>query len=304
MGEGSTLTAGVRPARADAPGVQCRRIEAADLEGVASLLQEGFPRRPRQDFVAALAHLGAWPEQDGQPRYGYVLAAGAQLVGVLLTLFSPFHQRRMGGVRCNVSCWYVQPAFRMYGALLASRLPRGPGDTIVNISPAPYTWKTIEAQGFKRLSEGVYAGLPAIAPKSSAATVDPLERVGTRPLDVTPDIWRMLQDHAAFGCISLICRNEGRSTPFVFRRRVAGHVPIPCAQLMYCPAAEDLSRFARPIGIHLALRGMPLLLVAADGPVENMPGRFFPDRAPMYFKGATRPAAHDLAYTEAVLFGF
>ena len=48
----------------------------------------GFPERPRDYWTRGLARLGARPEIADYPRYGHLLAAGDQVVGVMLQIFS------------------------------------------------------------------------------------------------------------------------------------------------------------------------------------------------------------------------
>ena len=78
---------------------------------------------------------------------------------------------------------------------------------------------------------------------------------------------------------------------------------IPCAQLIYCRDMAELVRFARPLGLHLARRGLPLLILDANGPVRGLRGRYFPDLMPKYYRGPRPPRLGDLAYTETAFFG-
>ena len=78
---------------------------------------------------------------------------------------------------------------------------------------------------------------------------------------------------------------------------------MPCAQLVYCRDIETFTRFASPVGRYLALRGRPLTIVDANGPIPNLVGKYVPGKLPRYFKGPRRPQIGDLAYTEAVMFG-
>ena len=64
--------------------------------------------------------------------------------------------------RCNLSSWYVEPAFRTYAPLLVSQAMRHKDVTYMNVSAAPHTWPIIEAQGFARYSEGIFVCLPAL----------------------------------------------------------------------------------------------------------------------------------------------
>ena len=78
---------------------------------------------------------------------------------------------------------------------------------------------------------------------------------------------------------------------------------MSCAQLVYCRDIDDFVRFARPIGRFLALRGRPLIIIDANGPIRGLVGHYFAGRMPRYFRGPERPRLGDLAYTEAALFG-
>jgi hypothetical protein len=76
-----------------------------------------------------------------------------------------------------------------------------------------------------------------------------------------------------------------------------------CAQLIYCRDLNDFVRFARPVGWFLALRGSPLVLIDANGPIRGLVGKYFEGIAPKYFRGPVQPCLGDLAFTEAALFG-
>jgi hypothetical protein len=41
----------------------------------------------------------------------------------------------------------------------------------------------------------------------------------------------------------------------------------------------------------------------APAPISGLPGVWFRDRGPRYFKGPQRPRLNDLAFTEMVVFG-
>ena len=113
--------------------------------------------------------------------------------------------------------------------------------------------------------------------------------------------WRLLQDHAAFGCTAFWCVTPERAYPFVFRRRLAKGV-LPLAQLIYCRDTDDVVRFCGLIGRYLAVRGCPFVVIDASGPIPGLPGIYL-DGRPKFFKGPDKPALGDLAYTEAALFG-
>ena len=108
--------------------------------------------------------------------------------------------------------------------------------------------------------------------------------------------------HAALGCVSLWCATAEHAYPFVFRRRFVRRI-VPCAQLIYCTDVACFLRFAGPIGRLLARRGMPFVIIDANGPIPGLVGIFRRGSMPKYFKGPLRPRLGDLAYTEYAVLG-
>ena len=64
--------------------------------------------------------------------------------------------------RCNLSSWYVDPAFRAYATLLVSHALSHRDVTYLNVSAAPHTWPIIEAQGFARYCDGIFVAVPLL----------------------------------------------------------------------------------------------------------------------------------------------
>lgn len=291
------------PSSQIAKQVRCRLIGHADVEAVANLLHEGFPRRPTAEWMAALNRLCSYPTPDGFPRYGYMLESEGQAVGVLLLLSTALGTGPRAIVRCNVSSWYVRPAFRLYAPFLVSRATKDRSATYVNVSPATHTWPIIEAQGFRRFCNGAFAAVPMLSLRSEPGRITKVSKSQADDSRLDPCEWRTLRDHANFGCVSLCLQAKDDSFPFVFRRRLFRKIPLPGAHLVYCRQPSDLARFAGALGRFLALHGMPWVLVGADAAVPHLAGRYFESKMPMYFRGDQRPHPADLAYTEAALFG-
>jgi hypothetical protein len=285
-----------------ASSLRCRQIAEADIAAVAALLARGFPHRDQQFWLRAFAQLTRRDPPPGLPKYGYLLESAGVPVGALLLICSMVHADGTTVPRCNLSSWYVEPTFRTYAPLLVSQALRHKDVTYLNVSPAPNTLPIIEAQGFARYCDGVFVAVPMLnGPFGSGGTkVFAAERqpeVGFDPLEQ-----ELLLQHAAVGCISLWCTHAQSAYPFVFRtRRVKS--TVPCAQLIYCRDIADFVRFAGPIGRFLALRGRPIVIVDANGPIAGVLGVFFRGTAPKYFRGPLRPRLGDLAYTEYALLG-
>ena len=286
----------------DLPKIRCRQIEAGDVAAVAELLQRGFPSRKRRFWQRALDELTRREPPPGLPKYGYLLETDGRLVGAILMICSAMRIGDSLAPRCNLSSWYVEPAFRAYAPLLVSHALRHKEVTYTNVSAAPHTWPIIEAQGFSRYSDGLFVCLPALQRMSggekvevSGAQAPPAQAIDAFERDI------VLQ-HAERGCIGLWCVSGGRAYPFVFRPRLVKGF-IPCAQLIYCRDIADFVRFAGPIGRYLLRRGRSIVIVDANGPIPGLIGIFRGDSMPKYFKGPQRPRLGDLAYTEYAILG-
>ena len=112
---------------------------------------------------------------------------------------------------------------------------------------------------------------------------------------------QLLLDHAGYGCTALWCETDERALPFVFRlRSLKG---LPAAQLVYCRDVADCVRFIGPLARYLTLRGRPVLIIDANGPMPGLIGKYFDQILPRYFRGPVRPRLGDLAYSEVAMFG-
>ncbi len=286
-----------------APAIRCRQIADADVAAIVALLARGFPGRGRAFWDGALRQLGNREPPPGLPQYGYLLESGGGPVGAILLICSTMRTADGFAPRCNLSSWYVEPAFRLWAPLLVSRALAHKGVTYLNVSPAPHTTPIIEAQGFARYCDGVFVAVPMLNNLLGGEGGEGVEVIDAQaPVEVDAFEREMLRQHAALGCISLWCVAGGRAHPFVFRPRLVRRF-IPCARLIYCRDIADFVRFAGPIGRYLARRGKPLVIADANGPIAGLIGVFRGGRMPKYFKGAARPRLGDLAYTEFAVLG-
>ena len=266
-------------------------------------LCRGFPGRGRNYWAQALTRLSQRPAVADFPRYGLALEKSGQIVGVVLTLYSLHRGQEGDEIRCNLSSWSVDTAFRPYASKLIAVLLRQKGVTFTNISPEPATLKANVAIGFRLSSNAQFAFLPALNPVQRSCRV--LEvRSDLAELALLSDGERYtLSEHAALGCLSLLCICDGAAFPFVVVTRRTGHGLIRCGQIVYCRSLADLSRCAGTIGRYLLRRGILLCLVDAKEPIPGLFGRYFPNRGPRYFKGPKPPPLGDLTFTELVIFG-
>ncbi|MBV8359652.1 MAG: acyl-CoA acyltransferase [Deltaproteobacteria bacterium] len=282
--------------------VRCREIVATDLENVINLLTFGFERR-RTYWTNAIRILSERSPPPGLPRYGYVLESGGALVGVLLMIFSARTFDGTTRLQGAGSGFYVEPPFRSFAPMLISRTHRSADVSYLNITPSRHTWPMLDAKGFKRFVNGRFVSIPILCNWSQNLQIQVREATARTWHDsrLEPFETELLSVHAECGCICLLCECEEKLCPFVFRSYWS--FGLPFTHLIYCRNLNDFVWAAAALGQALAKRGLPLVVVDADGPVRGLIGKFFEIR-PRYWKGTKPPPPGDLAYTEIAMFGF
>lgn len=281
-----------------AAGVRLRQIAAPDLPAVARLLSEGFPNRPVSYWLRGLARHGSQPPPAGYPQYGFLLDQGGETVGVILQLFARVGPTDAATIRCNLSSWYVKPAFRAFGSLLITSTTKDPAVTYFNITPAPHTWSTVEAQRFVVYCRGQIYGAVALRRPLGEARV---EVFGAESSGLSPFEQVLLRDHASFGCLSLVVRHGSEASPFVFQKHwVAGIVPV--FRLLYCREVAEFEACCGNLGRFLLRHGGVLVRWDANAPADGIVGWYSEKRGRKYVKGGSPPRLGDLAYSEAALF--
>ena len=184
------------------PRIRCRQIADSDIEEIATLLKRGFGiRRSRRFWLRVLQRLQTRRALADLPRYGYLVEREATPVGVILQIFSTMQTGGASRTRCNVSSWYVEPAFRSVAPLLVSQALKHKDVTYLNISSAPHTRPMLEAQGYTRYSNGVFvafAGMgPAPAPAERIRIVQADSNLDALCDPYERDLWRSMRNTAA-----------------------------------------------------------------------------------------------------------
>lgn len=290
--------------------VLCRSIVEADLDAVADLLTRGFGERSLAYWRDGLARMATRAVPDGCPRFGHVLVAGGELVGVVLTIYTPSREPDGTGPWCNLSSWYVEPAFRPYATLLDRVAMKRRDTTYTNISAAPHTVPAHQARGFRPVGAGQVLAAPALLCPTRGAAIRPA-RADAGLIELPEGEARILRDHAAMGCMALVGRDTDGAEPFVFVRHPVqeikwrlGFSPVHYGQVVYARSPEALRRFAGALGRYLLLRhGLAFIAVDAAGPIPGIGGRFCAGRGLRLKRGSGTVPPGDLAYSEMALFG-
>jgi hypothetical protein len=286
--------------------LRCREISETDFDAVADLLTRGFVGRSRQYWLQGLRRQATREVPDGYPRFGYMLDNDGMPVGVLLLLYTSRVNGGKTAIQCNLSSWYVDPAFRNYAPLLTKIAQKNKEVTYLNVSPATWTWPIIETQGFTSYCSGLFFSIPALSrvkPGMTVETVAPNARV----IEGLPDTEvELLTRHARYGCLSLVCRTPtGGPFPFILlpMRIRRGWIAPPAMQLVYCRDIACYVECAGAIGRALIPHGKVSVILDSNGPVAGLTGIFSRARGRKYFKGPNPPRLADLTDTELVLYG-
>jgi hypothetical protein len=287
------------------PMIRCREIASDDLDAVAGLLTRGFVGRSRDYWMKGLRRQAAREVPDGYPRFGYMLDHDGAPAGVLLLICSNRGDGHAPEIRCNLSSWYVEPAFRNYAPMLAKIAQRLSEVTYVNISPARWTWPIIEAQGFRAYCNGLFFSLPLLSRASADARVEIIQADRTEVEGLPAVEARLLIRHAQNGCLSLVVRTSRGVVPFVLQavRIRRGFIAPPAMQLIYCRDVADYIGCAGTLGRFLLARGKISVILDANGPVAGLTGIYTERRGRKYAKGPATPRLGDLADTELVIYG-
>jgi hypothetical protein len=282
-------------------GLSIREILDSDFNSVIDLLALGFPNS-RRYWEVGFQRLRTRPAPSHMPRYGFLLEADGQPVGIILLISSFRHVGARQELFSNLSSWYVEPAYRTHATQLLRRALTNRQTTYLSISAATHVRPIYKALGFKAYSSGQVFAVPAIAGnKQKARTrIIPANRLE----EVELEEWerQLLELQANYGCISFCCVSDRKIYPFVFLPRIIRRF-IPCAQLVYCRNTADLTDVAGRVGRYLLSRGHLFVLVDANGPIQGLPGKYFHNATPKYYKGAIAPMLGDLTETEATIFG-
>ena len=287
------------------PMIRCREIGEADIEAVAELLTRGFAGRSRDYWMRGLGRHAARRVPQGYPRFGYMLDNDGAPVGVLLLIYTSRAAEGGPEIRCNLSSWYVEPAFRNYASMLTQLAQRHRNVTYVNISPATWTWPIIEAQRFRPYCRGLFVSFPVLSRVSPGARIDRVTGKTTAVDGLPTAEAELLAGHANAGCLSLVCREDDRVFPFILlpMRIRRGWIAPPAMQLIYCRDIADYVACARAIGRHLLARGKTAVVCDANGRIPGLSGFYTEARGRKYFKGPQPPRLGDLTDTELVIYG-
>lgn len=159
-------------------------ISDDSLDDVCRLLTDGFgPGRTFDQWKRGF--VGSWcPDR---PNNGFQLRVDGKLVGALGAIYSVQTVNGKPERFCNMTSWYVDPAYRRYSLALLSRLTSQAGYHITNFTALPEVAKILAVVGFQVLPGRVIA----VANLPLPSVMWRRWQLHTRQ----PDIERILTDH-------------------------------------------------------------------------------------------------------------
>jgi hypothetical protein len=278
------------------PSVRFREIRDSDCTALAQFLEQGFGS-PAEYYLEIMEVQRHHQTPEGFPKHGYLLEAeGGAIVGSLLMIASAIDTPGKRSIRCHLSSWCVHPDYVCYSTMFVVRALKHKDVTYLNLSAAPDRWPVIRAQGFEKYSSGQYVAIPALCRLNMRRTHAKVIRIEEAPSGTYEPFERdLLVAHENYGWISFWVATPHRSYPFVFKPHMLKGA-VPGVQLLYCSDIADLVRFAAPIGLHLLSLGKLVVATDSNGAIPGLPGKYFPNRKPRWYKGP-KPRLGDLAYT-------
>lgn len=278
------------------PSVRFREIQDSDHPALAQFLAEGF-RSPKEYYLEVMEVQRRHTVPEGFPKYGYILEAdGGAIVASILLITSAIDTPGRRSVRCHLTAWCVHPDYICYSTMFIMRALRHKEVTYLNLSAHPNRWPVIRAQGFEKYSSGQFVAIPALCQLRFGSISGKVIKVEEAKEGTYQPFERdILVAHRNYGWISFWVATPDRSYPFVFKPHMMKGV-MPGVQLLYCSDISDLVRFAAPIGRYLLSLGRLVVATDANGAIPGLPGIYFPDRKPRWYRGP-KPRLGDLAYT-------
>ena len=286
--------------------IRCREISATDIDAVAELLTRGFVGRTREYWMQGLRRQAEREVPNGYPRFGYMIDNNGVPAGVLLLIYTARTDGAGTAIYCNLSSWYVEPAFRNYAPMLTRIAQKNKEVTYINISPATWTWPIIETQGFSAYCSGLFFSAPALSRVPAGMTIETITPDTKAIAGLPANEADMLIRHARYGCLTVVCRTaDSDALPFILvpMRIRRGWISPPAMQLIYCRDIADYVQCAGIIGRLLLRHRKISVLLDSNGPVPGLVGFFSNARGRKYFKGPHQPRLADLTDTELVLYG-
>jgi acetoacetyl-CoA synthetase len=264
------LRAGRAAPSRDSAAPQVRPFEARDRAEVCRLLDEGF-KAPAgaKPWHHIFDHTWQW----GTIPRGFVLTCDGVIVGFIGLICAMRSVAGKSGPVCNLTSWFVRPAYRGWSASLLAAATGFEQVTYTSLTPNPASQRIFKAIGFAEISRTKRI----LPPMSHPATI-----FGPRPsilfgASVPPLVdrehQRILADHDCWNCLPVLVTVGEESALIIARRRLFRESGmLPCSDILYCSDPALLQRHVEPIKLALMWRQRTLAMGVSQHVVPGLSG--------------------------------
>lgn len=283
--------------------MKIRVITKEDTDAVLLLLCEGFPRRDRAYWVRAMRHLDQRPEVPGYPKYGFLIEDQGMVEGVMLMLTADLGADFEGGLRSNLSSWYVRKPWRKYATFMLRAGLKVKGGCYTDLSPVPQVVQINAAFGFAPYTGGSIL-LDARSALTGGGTAIFWDGTAETALaaKLKSGLSAVAQRHIGYGCTAMLLAAPGGRVELALYRIKRLKRVILAARFVYGDPAL-LVNSAGAVMRALLARGILLAQIDAPQGMTLRSGRLMPTRDLRYAAGGPPPVAGDLLETEIAVFG-
>lgn len=276
-------------------------IDDTNFDHTVKLLVEGFPERSEEFWREGLKRAQRYAAQDPDWPIGFLMLQAGRFVGVILTLASRVRDENSADkLVVNLSSWYVEPGARAAAPIMLKNVLAHRGALFTDLTPIAPVAALLRKFDFTQWCEGrlVISWPQTLIAGSSGSTVAPLSEIPGEALD--RDSTKLLEDHAALGCLCAGLFDGARWQPLIFIHKKLGGLKI--GHLIYARSRREALQHRRAISTFLLRRGMPLFSLDADR-ADRPAGAIFVAR-PLnkFFRGDMPKDRIDYAYSELVYF--
>jgi len=273
-----------------------------DAEAVCALLQRGFPHI---NDPAIWNRLFDYPWERLPPTYGFVLTADQIVVGYLGLIYASRTINGKRGIMCNMSSWYVEPAYRGWGgAMLSEVLAHDPSLTYTALTAAALPKAMIKVMEF---TDSIDTSI-VLPPLLHVSTLGKRPQITYDPEQMrqhlNEDERLILDDHAKTDCLHVLIRDGDRYAYLVVKRRpyrLRSWIQVNASKVLYCSNPEVFIDYLEWIKLSVMLRQSSIAMVVSGHWFNQPPQGVKVDSHVLLKSSVFEPRDLDMLYSELCL---
>lgn len=238
--------------------MKLRPIEIGQADKAAALLAEGFPSHSREAWAGTVARLFTYVHGIDETSIGQFVVAGGDEIGLCLAI--PSWRVAYAGQPekiVNLASFFLRPGQEWMAPLLMRRITADRSVEYTDLTASPSMRRINRQVGFVDHSDGsvfVPLALAALRPARGAKVVA-LEAIRAGAL--ADDHRRLLEQHAALGCIAVALEIEGTCHPMILAP--SPRRGMPCARVILARDRRLVRRALGPLARYLLKRRFAFL---------------------------------------------